>query len=136
MGCVPALNEMPLGVVAALFCPWRAARAAATDAVLLQAMLTFSGTRAHSIVPLDRVEVTEGRLKMSSREAVTLQEALDAVEALPDHLQEDLINIIRRRGLERRRDLLADNIREARAEYSKGEVSRGSVDKLMRELAE
>ena len=73
---------------------------------------------------------------MSSREAVTLQEALDAVEALPEYLQEDLINIIRRRGLERRRELLADNIREARAEYSKGEVSRGSVDKLMRELAE
>ena len=73
---------------------------------------------------------------MSSREAVTLQEALGAVEALPEHLREDLIDIIRGRGLERRRELRADNIKEARAEYSKGEVSRGSVDKLMRELAE
>ena len=51
MGSVSALNEMPLGVVAALFSPWRAARAAATDAVLLQAMLTFSSTRAYAIGP-------------------------------------------------------------------------------------
>jgi hypothetical protein len=73
---------------------------------------------------------------MSSRQIVTFQEALDIVESLPEYQQEDLINIIQRRRLERRRELLAERIKEARAEYARGEVTHGTVDDLMKELAE
>ena len=68
---------------------------------------------------------------MSSQPTGTFQEALDIIESLPEHQQEDLINIIQRRRLERRRELLAESIKEARAEYARGEVTRGTVDDLM-----
>jgi hypothetical protein len=61
---------------------------------------------------------------------------LDIVESLPDYQQEDLINIITRRLIEQRRNLLADSIKEAREEYARGEVKKGSVDDLMKELSE
>jgi hypothetical protein len=38
--------------------------------------------------------------------------------------------------LERRRELLAERIQEARAEYARGEVTHGTADELMKELAE
>ena len=73
---------------------------------------------------------------MSSRQTVTFQEALDIVESLPEYQQEDLINIVRRRHIERKRESLAKNIKEARAEYARGEVNRGTVEDLMKELME
>ena len=73
---------------------------------------------------------------MSSQPTGTFQEVLDIIESLPEHQQEDLINIIQRRRLERRRELLAESIKEARAEYARGEVIRGTVDKLMQEIPE
>ena len=73
---------------------------------------------------------------MASRETVTFQEALEVVESLPDYQQEDLIEIIRRRRLERRRELLVENVKEAQAEYARGEFTRGSVEDLMREIDE
>lgn len=65
---------------------------------------------------------------------VTFQEALDVVESLPEYQQEDLINIMQRRRLERRRELLAERIKEARAEYARGDVQQGAVGDLMNEL--
>jgi len=73
---------------------------------------------------------------MSSSQTVTFQDALDVVESLPEHQQEDLIDIIRRRIIEHRRDLLAENIKKAKQEFARGEVKKGSVDDLMKELAE
>jgi len=73
---------------------------------------------------------------MSSQPTGTFQEALDIIESLPEHQQEDLINIIQRRRLERRRELHAESIKEARAEYAKGDVTRGTVDDLMQEITE
>jgi hypothetical protein len=67
---------------------------------------------------------------------VTFQEVLDIVESLPEYQQEDLVDIIRRRLIEQRRDRLANSIREAREEYARGEVKRGTVDDLMKELSE
>ena len=67
---------------------------------------------------------------------ITFQKALDIVESLPEYQQEDIINIIRRRLIEQRRNLLVDSIKEAREEYARGEVKRGSVDDLMKELSE
>ena len=77
-----------------------------------------------------------GGLIMASQQSTAFQEALDMVESLPEYQQEDLINIIRHRRIEHQRELLVENIKEGRAEYAKGEVSRGTVDDLMKELAE
>ena len=67
---------------------------------------------------------------------ITFQKALDIVESLPEYQQEDLVDIIRRRLIEQRRERLADSIREAREEYARGEVKKGTVDDLMKELSE
>jgi hypothetical protein len=58
------------------------------------------------------------------------------VESLPEYQQEELISIIRRRRIEHRRDLLAENTKEARGEHARGEVRRGTVDDLMSEIIE
>ncbi len=73
---------------------------------------------------------------MSSRQAVSFQEALEIVESLPEYQQEDLMHIIQRRHLERRRELLAERIQEARAEYARGDVQQGNAADLMKELTE
>lgn len=73
---------------------------------------------------------------MSGHQAATFQEALEIVESLPQDQQENLINIIRRRLIEHRREALAEQIKEAREEYKRGEVRRGTVDDLLREIAE
>ncbi len=68
---------------------------------------------------------------MSLSQTMTFQDVLEMVETLPDSLQDELIEIIRRRRLERRQMGLADSIAEARAEYDRGEVRRGTVDDLI-----
>ena len=73
---------------------------------------------------------------MSGQQAATIQKALEIVESLPEDQQEDLIHIIQCRRIERRRETLAESTKEARADYAKGEVTRGTVDELMKELAE
>ncbi|HDP99156.1 MAG TPA: hypothetical protein ENN22_08245 [bacterium] len=73
---------------------------------------------------------------MSKPQTVTFQDALEVVESLPEHQQEDLIDIIRRRIVEHRRYQLVVNIKKARQEFIRGEVKRGSVDDLMNELSE
>ena len=65
---------------------------------------------------------------------VTFHEALELVESLPDAQQDDLIDILRRRRLERRREALARNVESARRELERGEVRRGGVEDLLREL--
>lgn len=67
---------------------------------------------------------------------ITFQKALEIIESLPENQQGDLIDIIRRRLIEQRRERIADGIREAREEYTKGEVKMGTVDELMKELSE
>ena len=73
---------------------------------------------------------------MPGQRTTIFQKALDAIESLPEYQQENLIDIIRHRLLDQRRELLAKNIREAREEYAGGEVKRGTVDDLMKELSE
>ena len=72
---------------------------------------------------------------MSNQQTVTFQDALELIESLPEYQQEDLVNIIRHRLMEHRRELLAENIKEAKEEYVKGEVKKGSVDDLMKEFS-
>lgn len=71
---------------------------------------------------------------MSQSHSVRFDEVLEAVEALPEEQQEGLIDIVRRRQIERRRDSLAASIQEARRELAEGAVRRGSVDELLGEL--
>ena len=73
---------------------------------------------------------------MSSRQAVEFQEVLDIIESLPEYQQEGLIDIVQHRLIEHRQESLAENIKEARKEYARGEVRKGTVDDLMKELSE
>ncbi len=68
-------------------------------------------------------------------ERVTFQKALEIIESLPEEQRESLIDVVRRRLIEERRDRLAQNIKEAKGEYKRGEIERGSVDDLMHELS-
>jgi hypothetical protein len=72
---------------------------------------------------------------MSSDNAMTFQQALEAVEALSEEQQEDFIDVLRRRWSERRREALAQSVVQAREELARGEVRRGDVEDLMREIA-
>ena len=72
---------------------------------------------------------------MANRQTVTFQDAIDIIELLPEYQQEDIIDVIRHRLVEHRRELLAENIRGAREEYAGREVKKGSVDDLMRDLS-
>lgn len=73
---------------------------------------------------------------MSSHHAMTFQEAIEAVESLPEEQQEDLIDVLRRRWAERQREALAQSVVQARKELARGEVQRGDVEDLMRQIAE
>jgi len=65
---------------------------------------------------------------------VTFQEALEIIEEFPESQREDLINIVRQRIIEQRRELLAKSVEEAKAEYSKGEIKKGTVSDLMKDI--
>ena len=71
---------------------------------------------------------------MTRSQLATFDEILEAFESLPERQQEALIQIVRRRQVERRRDTVAARIRGARKELAQGEVRRGSVDELLAEL--
>jgi len=73
---------------------------------------------------------------MSSQQTMVFQKAMDVVEELPKYQQEDLVEIIQHRLIEYRRNLLAKSIKEARKKYNGGEVKKGNVSDLMRELSE
>ncbi len=65
----------------------------------------------------------------------TFQKALEIVESLPEEQRESLMDIVKRRLIEERRDRLAQSIKEARGEYNRGEIEKGTVDDLMNELS-
>ena len=67
---------------------------------------------------------------------VNFQEALEIIESFPEEQRESLIEIVKYRLVEERRNQLAQGIKEAREEFRRGEVKRGTVDDLMRELPE
>ncbi len=64
----------------------------------------------------------------------TFDHILDLIDTLSPDEQEDLINIVRHRQIEQRRDEIAENIRKSRQEYQQGQVFRGTVDELLSEL--
>jgi hypothetical protein len=73
---------------------------------------------------------------MHTQKNITFQDALEVIEALPEYQQEDIVYIIHKRLIDHRREVLAKNIKKAKEEYKKGEIKRGNVNDLMRELSE
>ena len=73
---------------------------------------------------------------MRSGQITTFQDIIEIVESLPEQQQEDLIEIIRNRLLENKRESLAKKIRRAKKEYNRGEIKKGSVDHLLKDLKE
>ncbi len=64
------------------------------------------------------------------------QEVLASVDALSVDEQEILIDIIKKRLTESRRNEIAANITESMEEYKTGKVVRGTVDDILAELNE
>lgn len=64
------------------------------------------------------------------------QQALEMVEGLPEEQQQDLVEIVRNRQRDRRREALTASVEQARRELARGEVQRGTVDDLMAEIDE
>ena len=69
-------------------------------------------------------------------ESVTFDKALEIIESLPEQQRESIIEIVKLRLAEERREKLAQVIKEAREEFNRGEVRRGTVDDLIREISE
>jgi hypothetical protein len=65
----------------------------------------------------------------------TFKKALEIVESLLEEQRESLIDIVRRRLIEERRERLAQSIKEAREEYKRGKIRKGTVHDLMNELS-
>lgn len=65
----------------------------------------------------------------------TFDEALEVVESLPEEQRASLIEIVRNRLIEERREKLAKSIKEAKRDLMHGRVKRGTVDDLMRDLS-
>jgi len=66
----------------------------------------------------------------------TFDEALEIIESFPEEQKESIIEIVKRRLTEERRERLAQIVKEAREEYARGEVRRGTVDDLMLEITQ
>lgn len=66
----------------------------------------------------------------------TFDEVLDIIESFPEEQRESIVEIVKRRLTEERRERLAQTVKEAREEYARGEVRRGTVDELIREITQ
>ncbi len=62
------------------------------------------------------------------------REVLEVIDALPLDEQEELMGVVRRRLIDRRRQMLAQEIAEAEAEYDAGGCKPKSPEELMREI--
>jgi hypothetical protein len=64
----------------------------------------------------------------------TFAEAVEAIEELSLDDQEALLELLKRRLLERRREALVQRVREAEQEYRDGKARSMTVDEFMREI--
>jgi hypothetical protein len=67
-------------------------------------------------------------------QSLSFQDLIDAVESLPLDDQSMLVELINKRIIEKRRAELVGKVREAREAFRKGEVKRGTVADLMKDL--
>lgn len=71
---------------------------------------------------------------MSSQVTFRLQQAIEIVEQLQPDDQLLLVDIIRRRLIQHRRAEVVMEVGAAREAYQRGDVGRGDVEDLMKEL--
>ncbi len=69
-------------------------------------------------------------------ETTTFDEALDIIKSFPEEQRESIVEIVKHRLTEERRERLAQTVKKARQEYARGEVRRGTVDDLIREIVQ
>ena len=67
-------------------------------------------------------------------QTVNFNQILEMIEKLSLDEQEELIDIVRHRQIERRREEIAGNIAKAKQEYEQGKAFRGTVDQIIAEL--
>jgi len=67
--------------------------------------------------------------------ASSFDDALDAVEHLSAEDQETLLEVVKRRLAERRRNRLAAEIAEAQQEFANGSCTPAEPDQLLNEIA-
>jgi hypothetical protein len=59
---------------------------------------------------------------------------LDSIEALPEDQQESLMDIVRKRLAERRRNALVKSVNEARKEFKSGKLRHATPAEIMRKI--
>ena len=64
----------------------------------------------------------------------TYGQMLDAIDALPEEQQESLMDIVRKRLTERRREALVKAVDEARKEFKAGKLSPATPSEIMRKI--
>ena len=61
-------------------------------------------------------------------------QVIDSIEALPDEQQESLMELVKRRLAERRREALIKSVQEARKEFKSGKLRPVSPADIMRKV--
>lgn len=72
--------------------------------------------------------------KNAMSQTIQFHQILEIIDSLSLDEQDDLINIIRHRQIEKRREEIAKNIVQARQDYQQGKVFRGNIDDIITEL--
>jgi hypothetical protein len=67
-------------------------------------------------------------------QTIQFSQILEMIDYLSFDEQDDLINIVKHRQIEKRREQIAQNISQARQDYQKGNVFRGNIDDIIAEL--
>lgn len=67
-------------------------------------------------------------------EVLGFGEILEAADRLSEEEQETLLDVLQKRLAERRRGEIVEEVREARAEYERGDAHPTTPDELMREI--
>jgi hypothetical protein len=67
-------------------------------------------------------------------QTIQFSQILEMIDYLSFDEQDDLINIVKHRQIEKRREQIAQNISQARQNYQKGNVFRGNIDDIIAEL--
>jgi len=67
-------------------------------------------------------------------QTIQFSQILEMIDYLSFDEQDDLINIVKHRQIEKRREQIAQNISQARQDYQNGNVFRGDVDSIIAEL--
>jgi hypothetical protein len=67
-------------------------------------------------------------------QSLSFQDLIEAVESMPLDDQSMLVELINKRIIEKRRVALVDEVQEARRAFKRGEVKRGTLEDLMKDL--